>query len=100
VAMMVKALIHHGAPAADALWHLDDRPLLAQDAGPRQGPNRDRLVPGAESADVADQLETGKTGVGIIGADVLDILAHAAEFGLADALGLDKQLQRFDLREP
>src|SRR5947207_9787334 len=67
VAMMVKALIHHGAPAAAELWHLDDRPLLAQDAGPRQGPNRDRLVPGAESADVADQLEAGKTGVRIIG---------------------------------
>ena len=97
--MMVKALIHHGAPAAAELWHLDDRPLLAQDAGPRQGPNRDRLVPGAESADVADQLEAGKTGVRIIGADVLDILAHAAEFGLADALARDKDLDRFDLHE-
>src|SRR5205085_308462 len=98
--MTVKARIHSGGAAAAELWHLNDRPLLAQDAGPRQGPNRDRLVPGAESADVADQLEAGKTGVRIIGADVLDILAHAAEFGLADALGLDKQLQRFDLREP
>src|SRR5437763_2133382 len=99
VAMMVKALIHHGAPAAAELWHLDERPLLAQDAGPRQGPNRDRLVPGAESADVADQLEAGKTGVRIIGADVLDILAHAAEFGLADAFARDKDLDRFDLHE-
>jgi hypothetical protein len=99
VAMMVKALMHHGAPAAAELWHVDDRLLLAQDPGPRQGANRDRLAPGAESADVADQLEAGKPRVWVIGADLLDILAHAAEFGLADALALDKDLDRFELHE-
>jgi hypothetical protein len=73
VAVMVKALIHHGAPAAAELWHLEDRPLLAQNPGPRRGLNRDRLASRAESPDVADQLEAGKTCVRIIGADLLDI---------------------------
>src|SRR6185369_3004496 len=50
-------------------------------------------------AGLAGQLEAGKACVRIIGADLLDILSHAAEFGLADARVLDEDLDRFDLHE-
>src|ERR1041384_3985545 len=99
VAMMMKALIHHGAPGAGELWDFHEHPLFAHNPGARQGANRDGFSPRTEPADVAGQLEAGKTCVRIIGADLLDILSHAAEFSLADALARDEDLDRFDLHE-
>src|SRR5207237_9840746 len=55
--------------------------------------------PAPEAADAPDHVQAGKRGVRRTGAEVLAIAAHAAEFGLADALARDKDLDRFDLHE-
>jgi hypothetical protein len=88
-----------GAARAAEPRDLNRRRLLAHDPGARPGPHGDRLWPGAEPADVTDQHEAGKARVGVIGSDLLDILADPAELGLADAVAVDEDLHQLDLHE-
>src|SRR5207237_5046207 len=67
--------------------------------GPGQGPRCYGFRSRAEPADIANQHKAGEAGIRVIGPDRLDIVAHPAKFGLADALAIDKDLDRFDLHE-
>ena len=97
--MVMKAVARFGLPRRRQLGYVHRGRLLAQDAGPGQGPNRYGLRSGAEPADIADQHEAREAGVRVIGPDRLDIVARPAEFRFADALAIDKDLHRFDLHE-
>ena len=97
--MVMESVIRSGAAGAAKLRHVHDRPLLAHDPGAGERAHGDRFWPSAEPADLAEQHEAGEARVRVIRADLLDILPHPAEFGFADALAIDEDLDRLDLHE-
>src|SRR4051812_36069774 len=79
------------------LWNQHGSSNLASDAGACYSADGHCLWAGAEPADLANQDKAGEARIGIIRPCLFDILAHPAKFGLADALPLDKGLDRLDL---
>src|SRR4051794_36865833 len=99
VAMVVKAVARFGRTRPRQIGDFDSRRHLAHDPGAGQGPPGYGLRSGPEPSDIAAQHKAREAGIRIIRPDRLDIVAHPAEFGLADALAIDELLHRLDLDE-
>src|ERR1700730_783021 len=94
---MVKNAVRGGGARPDPLRNID---LCRQDArnpGARNDLYGDGLSAGAKIADIAEQQKSGEARIGIIGVGLLDIVAHPAEFGLAEPRAVDEHLDRLEL---
>ena len=98
-AVILKAGVPHDGACSGQLgdFHLSRR--HAHNPAARGRLDRDGLAAGTVPADIGDEREARKPRIRVIRMQLLDIGAHAAEFGLADARAVDEGFHGFDLDE-